>query len=56
MGISVTNQNLKNHHKESSRKAYTTPELTHYGAVKDLTSGGTGGPEMGKSKNLTRRA
>jgi hypothetical protein len=40
-----------------SRKDYLAPKLTYFGAIKDLTSGGTGGPEMGKGKmKLTRRA
>jgi hypothetical protein len=34
-------------HQKLPRKQYATPRLVHFGAIKDLTSGGTGGPEMG---------
>jgi hypothetical protein len=33
--------------QDTSRKPYRTPQLTTFGAVRDLTAGGSGKPELG---------
>jgi len=35
--------NTKNHHQSTSqKKSYSSPILTHFGTIGELTSGGTG--------------
>lgn len=49
--------NNKREQPTDMRQAYVAPQLSSYGAVRDLTTGGTGGPnEFGPGKNPNRKA
>jgi hypothetical protein len=38
----------KNHKSTPRKKSYSSPSLTHFGAIQELTSGGAGSPVEGK--------
>ena len=38
------------------KKTYTTPSLTKYGQLKDLTTGGSGGKKEGGGGQLNKKA
>ena len=49
--------NSQNNKTQPGKKSYRAPSLTLYGAVKELTKGGTKGEAEGKAiTNLNKRA
>ena len=41
----------KKHQSALHKKSYSSPSLTYFGAIKELTSGGTGGEKEGMMDN-----
>lgn len=50
----MTAKNESVHQSKSPKKSYSSPKLSHFGTIKELTSGGTGQKGEGKKASITR--
>lgn len=51
----MTAKNESVHQSKSPKKSYSSPKLSHFGTIKELTSGGTGQKAEGKMGTNTSR-
>lgn len=50
----MTAKNESVHQSKSPKKSYSSPKLSHFGTIKELTSGGSGTKAEGKKGSTTR--
>jgi len=50
----MTIKNKSEHQSKSQKKSYSSPKLSHFGTIKELTSGGSGAMVEGPPMMVTR--